>query len=243
LAESVHASFVESRRAAGLSGLSDGEVYRSFDLTYDYDIWPIWEAAVQGRVPVARYLEMVRFQDAIYPANYVKMRCVENHDRARITAFAPSREQALAWTAFEAFNKGAFLIYAGQESAATHTPSLFDIDKVEWGAYGLQPFLTRLALLKKDPAQQKGQFSLLASEPVVQAAWQHHSENLYGLFNVDAVEGEAAVRLPDGQYEDLLNDTAVVVRDGRLAIPQSATILRYEATIELALFHSVLLDD
>jgi glycosidase len=129
LAESVHAAFVAGRRAAGLPTLSDGELYQAFDLTYDYDIWPIFQAAVRGQVPVARFLEMLRFQDCIYPANFVKMHYAENHDQARIMALAPSRAQALAWTAFQAFNKGAFLIYAGQESAATHTPSLFDVEK------------------------------------------------------------------------------------------------------------------
>src|SRR5690606_18080771 len=142
------------RRENGLSGLSDSEVYAAFDLTYDYDIWPIFQQAVRGVVPVKRYLEALRFQDAIYPQNFVKMRCVENHDQLRILKLAPSRSQALAWTAFAAFNRGAFLVYAGQESAATHTPSLFDIDKVEWGAYEFQTFLTRLAGLKKHPAQK-----------------------------------------------------------------------------------------
>ena len=54
---------------------------------------------------------------------------------------APSQPQALAWTAFQAFNKGAFLIYGGQELGAHHTPSLFDIDKIVWGDYALAAFL------------------------------------------------------------------------------------------------------
>jgi glycosidase len=99
LAESVHAGFVEGRRDAGLPAASDSELYAAFDLTYDYDIWPIYQAAVVGEAPVGRYLEMLRFQDAIYPANYVKMRCVENHDLARIQRLAPSMQQAMAWTA------------------------------------------------------------------------------------------------------------------------------------------------
>ena len=53
LAESVHAAFVGGRRAAGLAAISDSEVYRGFDLTYDYDIWPIFLSVVLGRVPVA----------------------------------------------------------------------------------------------------------------------------------------------------------------------------------------------
>lgn len=41
LAESVHASWVAERRVAGRPMLSDGELYQAFDLTYDYDIWPL----------------------------------------------------------------------------------------------------------------------------------------------------------------------------------------------------------
>ena len=74
LAESVHAAFVEDRRMHDLFALSDGEIYNSFDLTYDYDIWPIWQAAVKDQVPTRRYLEMLRFQNSIYPENYIKMR-------------------------------------------------------------------------------------------------------------------------------------------------------------------------
>lgn len=242
LAESVHAAFVAARRAAGLTALSDSELYQAFDITYDYDIWPIWQAAVTGKVPVGRYLEMLRYQDCIYPANFVKLRYVENHDQARIMALAPTRSQALAWTAFQAFNKGAFLIYAGQEAGATHTPSLFDTDKIQWGEYELQPFLTLLAHLKKDPAQTAGQFVLLSSEPVVQATWFLPGNSLYGIFNTNAATGQITTRLPDGAYTDLLSGAAVRVQHAKMTIPPSATILRYTDEIALQPFYSDLLD-
>lgn len=242
LAESVQAAWVAERRTAGLPTLSDSQLYRAFDLTYDYDIWLLWQAAVMGKVPVARYLEILRFQDCIYPGNFVKMRCVENHDQPRIMALAPSREQALAWTAFQAFNKGAFLIYAGQEAGASHTPSLFDVDKVAWGDYALQSFLTRLAQLKKDPAQMEGQFVLLDAESAIQAAWIHPDERLYGVFNVGAPIGDVAVPLPDGVYSDLLSEKPVEVREGRMSLPESAVILRCQGEIDDRPFYSVLLD-
>jgi hypothetical protein len=242
LAESVHAAFVEGRRRANLSGLSDGEVYAAFDLTYDYDIWPIWQAAVRGAVPVSRYLEMLRFQDATYPANFVKMRCVENHDNPRIMKIAPSPAQAEAWTAFAAFNRGAFLIYAGQESAAAHTPSLFDIDKVAWGVYSLQPFLTALARLKKDPALDSGKFILLEAAPAIQAAWDCPGGSLYGVFNTSGENGPVGTRLPDGVYSDLLAGGSVRVQGGKLPLPRSAAILRYTAPIPLLPVYSELMD-
>lgn len=242
LAESVHASFVAARRCAGLTALSDSELYQAFDITYDYDIWNIFQAAVTGEVPVQRYLEMLRFQDAIYPANYVKLRCVENHDQPRIMALASSPAQALAWTAFEAFNKGAFLIYAGQESAATHRPSLFEIDKVVWGQYSLQPFLTRLAWLKKDPAMVSGKLALMEAEPVIQAAWHLEGNNLFGIFNPSGATGKVPVRLPDGVYTDLLNLKEIPVANGLIEAPEAAYIVRCSAPLDRELIYSPLMD-
>lgn len=242
LAESVHAGFISHRRAQGLPGHSDSEVYSAFDLTYDYDIWPIWQAAVRGQTPVARYLEMVRFQDCIYPANYVKMRCVENHDNPRILKFAPSRAQALAWTAWAAFNKGAFLIYAGQEAGATQTPSLFDRDPVAWGDYPLRPFLAALAKLKKETALVTGNLYLLEADPAIQAAWDHSGEGLYGVFNTGGAQGQVSVQLPDGTYQDILNEAKLTVQAGKLALPESAAILSYHQPMRFERLYSELLD-
>lgn len=242
LAESLHASFIGARRANGLSGLSDGELYEAFDLTYDYDIWPIWQLAVQGKLPVRRYIEMLRYQDCIYPKTFIKMRCVENHDQARIMRLAPSRAQGVAWTAFEAFNKGPFLIYAGQESGTKHTPSLFEIDKVDWGDYALQPLLARLAKLKKDPAQVGGQFVVIQADPAIQAMWEYPKKNLYGIFNTSGKSGYILVSLPDGFYHDILNDDQVVVRSGKLLLPETAAIVRFAAPISVRPAYSELLD-
>ena len=166
------------------------------------------------------------------------------HGTRYAARLARSRSQALAWAAFQAFNRGAFLTYGGQESAAAHTPSLFDVDKVAWGKYELQPFLTRLAQLKKDPAQISGQLVLLKAEPAIQAAWRiaWPGASLYGVFNTGAATGQVDVRLADGIYTDLLSGASVSVRRGRTAIPDSALIVRYSGEIELKPFYSDLLD-
>ncbi len=233
LAESVHTGFVVHRRRHGLMAQSDGEIHQAFDLSYDYDIWPLWQTAVADPTAVPLYAGILPFQKGIYPAHTIKMRCVENHDQPRIMQHAPSRAQALAWTAFQAFNEGAFLIYAGQESENTHTPSLFDVDKVIWRDYGLQEFLTRLCRLKKDPVQMTGQFEVVTAVPAISAVWQSANEGLYGVFNVSGAEGVMPTPLPDGQYVDGLTDRVVAVRDGEMMTPETAVILRFPGQLAL----------
>jgi glycosidase len=242
LAESVHVSFVEGRRLYNLIAHSDSELYTAFDITYDYDIWSTFLASVTGIIPVTRYLEMLRFQNGIYPENFVKMRCVENHDNHRIMYLAPTREQGLAWTAFQAFNRGAFLIYAGQESSANHKPTLFDIDKVNWGNYELQPFLTHLARIKKDSVMTNGKFLILSGEPAIQAAWISPQGNLYGIFNTSGAGGELCVQIPDGSYADEISGETVTVSNGQIGIPETAFILRVSDVLDPKLMESILLD-
>jgi hypothetical protein len=242
LGESPHTAFIWERRQAGFPILSDGELYQAFDILYDQDHLPAWRAAMDGALPVVRYLELLRIQDSSYPANYVKMRFVENHDRPRIMRLAGNRSKALAWTAFQSFNKGAFLINAGQESGVTCSPSLFDRNPIEWNGYPLQRFLTRLALLKKDPAQVDGKFTLLQGEPLIQAVWHATGGGLYGIFNVQGVAGDVPIALPDGRYDELLADGEVCVRAGRTAAPRDACIFRVPGDLVFEPFYSFALD-
>ncbi len=232
LAESVHASFVIWRRELGLHGFSDGEVHQAFDLSYDYDIWVAWEKAVADPTFVPIYVDMVRLQKGIYPEHVIKMRCVENHDQVRIMKCAPSRAQALAWTAFAAFNEGPFLIYGGQESENTHTPSLFDIDKVDWGNYSLQPFLTTLCTIKKSPEQSDGHFDIITATPAISACWQTEMGGLYGVFNVSGSDQVMPTPLPDGAYVDLIAGREIEVVGGEMLMPESAAIVRYAGELD-----------
>jgi glycosidase len=242
LAESVYLSFVEERRQRGLYAQSDSELYEAFDMTYDYDIWAIWQAVVKGEALVKEYLQMLRFQSGLYPANFVKLRCVENHDQSRIMHFAPSRQQALAWTAFSAFLPGAFLIYGGQESEETKLPSLFEHDKVEWKDYALTPFIKKLSGLKKHTCLVEGKFDISGDDPCIQAVWQTGQQALYGIFNVLNHCNALPVRLPDGAYRDYLSGEIVQVHNGQVTAPKSAWILETAPLQNVPLMQSNLID-
>lgn len=252
LAETVHPQMVEIRRATGLPTAGDGEMYAAFDVQYQYDLWSIWQAAVVGQVPVGRFLEMLRWEDATLPGNYAKMRFVENHDQYRIMYFAPSRAQALAWTAFMACARGPLMIYAGQESGARRWPSLFEPDPVEWGDYELTGFLRTLADAKKHPAVRTGEFWVLADEPWIQVAWGlldgerltpvPGGPGLYGVFNVASAAGSVPVQLADGEYRDLLSGAAVTVADGAVPAPDAALVLEFGEPFAVTRWESPLLD-
>lgn len=222
LAESVEARWVAQRRGQGLTASSDSQLYQAFDITYDYDIFRAWKAVLAGTLDLQYYLDLLRFQDCIYPENFVKMRCVENHDNNRIMASANSPAQALAWSAFQAFNKGAWLIYAGQESGAAHLPSLFEKDPIRWGDYALADFHRRLAALKKEPAVARGELIWSRKEPAVLGIWYAPGGSPAGIFNVDGNSGEMETGLPDGIYPELLSGGSISIQNGRAFLPQSA---------------------
>ena len=252
LAESVSPDWVSRRRAVGLPTASDSELFDAFDMSYQYDLFSVWQAAVDGQVGVGRVLEMIRWQYGSWGPNDSKLRFVENHDQYRIMYFAPSPPQALAWTAFMACVPGPLMIYAGQESGARKWPSLFEPDPVAWGEYELAGFVRAVAGLKKHPAQRGGSFWVLADEPCIQLAWGSATDDgqlapmgdagLCGVFNVGAVTGRVPVQLPDGEYADLLTGASVTVAGGEVDAPGSAFVLEFAEPFAMEPWKSALLD-
>lgn len=128
LAESVHSSFNVFSRKSGIYTASDYELFDAFDMEYDYDIREVFDKYLKGETSLSHYLDMFNYQEAIYPQNYDKMRCLENHDQPRICHYVKNRSDLENYTAFLYFLKGSTLIYAGQEFGCDETPSLFDKD-------------------------------------------------------------------------------------------------------------------
>ena len=227
LAESVHTDFLRQMRAAGAGGWSDGELYRAFDVTYDYDIWTWYQGYLQGEVPLRTYVEILRLQDGLYPENYVKLRCLENHDQPRIAGLVADRRRLENFTAFQMFQKGMALVYAGQEWADVRTPSLFEKDVVdrETGT-DLSPLIRRLAEIKKDEIAARGSWELRTVEGLVFGCYQLGDQFLCGVFCLEGTGGQITVDLPDGSYPELLRSGNAEVKDGAVVSQGRPLIFR-----------------
>ncbi len=218
LAESGEPVFIKMLRKDGVPVLSDGELYQAFDMCYDYDLYDDFVDVVTGRKPLSEYLDGLNRQEVIYPENYIKLRFLENHDRARAVQLIPDERLRRNWLAFSFFQKGTPLIYNGQEMSAKHTPSLFEKDTIDWNdGEDISEFIAALAKMKKDAAFVKGAFEATQIRPgMVLATYTMESRRIYGVFSLANEYGSIAMDLPDGEYVNLIDDEDVCISHGIL---------------------------
>ena len=150
LAETVHTGFGNLCRREGLAAARDVELFEDFDLEYEYDIRETFDAYLAGRLPLSAWMDALNFQEAIYPANYNKMRFLENHDQPRIASLVTEERSLEAFTALLFFLKGTTLLYAGQEFCDAHRPSLFEREPIDRTGRDLSSLLRRLADIKRE---------------------------------------------------------------------------------------------
>ena len=167
------------------------------------------------------------FQAAAYPRGFNKLRYLENHDIPRIAAGAKAAGLSLeALTALMFFLPGATLLYAGQEVAAEHLPSLFDRDTVAWNTgKDLSGLLARLAAMKhKVLGVDDSLQTQVADGCMVVAERSGGAGRWLGVFPLAGGAFEAAVDAPDGSYENLVDGTEVAVQSGMLRGERPAII-------------------
>lgn len=158
ISESVHGGFVKYIRDQGFEAASESEIFDVFDIAYDYDTQPYYVDYLEGKRPLRFFLEAVQRQEEIYPANYVKMKNLENHDFDRIAHMVYGDEKKiLNWTALNFFQKGAVMLYAGEEFSSDVKPDLFEKD-VMVQKKDISSFIARLATIKKRSVFAKGKW-------------------------------------------------------------------------------------
>lgn len=218
LAETVDPDFISALRAEGFGCLSDCQTYEAFDICYDYDIYPVFRDYLDGAVPLARYAEAVNRQEVAYPANYSKLRFLENHDQARAAFLVPDGPSLLNWTAFSFFQKGTGFIYAGQEAGCAHLPNLFYKDPVDWTGPDRSEQFRRLCALKKHPLMADSAYTVQALPgDVLYAVHRKGGRRLAGVFSVRGGKALVRVDVPDGWYENLFDGGRVEVKDARVS--------------------------
>ena len=228
LAESVHLSFGCEARRLGFKAMRDTEGYEAFDIEYEYDIREVFDRLLRRKCPLSHWTDMLNFQEALYPENYNKLRCLENHDQPRIASLIPDMEMLQNWTAMLYFLKGTTLVYAGQEWADQHLPSLFEKETInrETGL-SLMPLMRKLARMKKELFTGEDSFWADADDTHEIAVMERFNaeRHLVGVFSLRAKTATVKVPLKDGAYENLIGGNTVTVKDGKLRTDGTPLIL------------------
>lgn len=228
LAETVHQSFGCLARAHSVPSELDYDMYEAFDMEYEYDIREAFDKYLQGSIALSHYLDMLNFQEAIYPANYNKLRFLENHDQPRICSYVTDEQALQNYTAMLYFLKGTTLLYAGQEFENDHLPSLFEKEPIDrHTGKDLTPLLKTLASIKRALGVPSF-FRAEADDANDIAVMQRTGDtgHFIGVFSLKGVSAEVPVPAMDGVYENLLGGASVTVAAGKLSCAGEPVIIR-----------------
>ena len=228
LAETVHQSFGCLARYKGVRSELDYDMYEAFDMEYEYDIREAFDKYLQGKIVLSHYLDMLNFQEAIYPANYNKLRFLENHDQPRICSYVKGEQSLRNYTAMLYFLKGTTLLYAGQEFENDHLPSLFEKEPIDrHTGKDLTPLLKTLASIKRALGVPSF-FRAEADDANDIAVMQRTGDtgHFIGVFSLKGNCAKTCVPAKDGVYENLLDGTSVTVAGGALCCAGEPVIFR-----------------
>ena len=218
LAESVHRSFGCWARRQGIYSAKDPALYAAFDMEYEYDIREVFDDYLQGKARLSQYLDLLNFQEAVYPDNYNKLRFLENHDQPRIASFIQEESDLVNYTAMLYFLKGTTLLYAGQEFENTHLPSLFEREPFDrQTGHDLSGLLARLHAIKQGFGSCDDFVAAGDDEKDIAVMERGGPEGRFvGVFSLRSRSGEVALDVPDGCYENQIDGNTVTVKNGSL---------------------------
>ena len=227
LAETVHDTFNQKARAGWKGAWSDSEMFKAFDIEYDYDIREVFDRYIYGDVPLSCWLYSLNLQETAYANNYSKLRCLENHDNPRAKRLFPDEKSLRNATAMLYFLKGTTLIYAGQEFECTDTPSLFEKEVFPRDTgRDISFYLARLAEIKKTVLSPADYFLASADDKnnIAVMIRDDGERKKIGVFSLSGREADVRLLYPnfsqieisDGNYTNVLSGEQVRVTDGVL---------------------------
>ena len=219
LAETVHRTFGLRCRRLGVYSMRDSEAFEAFDVEYEYDIREIFDAWLYGRAPLSHYLDLMNFQEVTYPANYNKLRYLENHDQPRIASFIQSESDLINYTAMLYFFKGTTMLYAGQEFENERRPSLFEKDPIDRATgKDLSALMRRLYEIKHAVLDAEDDFLARADDGHAIAVLERVGRGVrkLGVFSLRSESAEVEVPAPDGDYAELIGGGTVSVTNHKI---------------------------
>jgi len=202
----------------GLYSANDYEMFEAFDMEYDYDVREVYDRYLKGKCNLSNYIDVINFQECAYPANYNKMRCLENHDQPRICSFVKDPLALENFTAFLYFLKGTTLLYAGQEYCCTEIPSLFEKDVFPRNLGDISHWFPKLNRIKKEILSCEDAFLGQADDRNDIAILERNDMKMrkLGIFSMKGRSADVKVVFPDGTYINHLDGTTVSVSNGLL---------------------------
>lgn len=230
LAESIDIDFVKHIRDLGFEAASDCELYEAFDMEYDYDIWKYYEHYIETQEGLKDWIDALKRQEGSYPKNYIKVHCLENHDRKRAAMYIKDGVRLRNLNALIYFLKGATFIYAGQEACEEKLESLFEFDPTDWstlGKYNMPDLMKRCYKIIKDPIFTEGVYHIHSTDlEAVHITYEIKNTIAECIFNVGNVSGVLQSKLPDGVYLNLLNKESIEVKDGKISLEFEPIIIK-----------------
>ncbi|MDE6407287.1 MAG: hypothetical protein K2K48_03880 [Anaeroplasmataceae bacterium] len=230
LAESIDLGFVKHIRDSGFEAASDCELYEAFDMEYDYDLWRKYENYLETQEGLNHWLDALRLQECIYPKNYIKAHCLENHDRKRAAMWIKDGVRLRNLNALIYFLKGTTFIYAGQEACEEKLESLFEIDPTDWsnlGKYNMPDLMKRCYEIKKDPIFRDGAYTIHNTDlEVVHISYETEKEIMECILNIGNVSGGIKSLLKDGKYKNLFDEESISIQNGKLQIGANPIVIK-----------------
>ena len=227
LADTLEPRIIIEHRAHGFTAYSDGEVYQVFDICFDDYINRVFESYLKDELLLSNYVQLLEYQDALFPDNYCKLHFLENYSTPRVKALINENSILRSWTAFLYLLRGATMISEGQEYSCTHTPSTNVKDPVEWNSGpDLSGLMRNLYKIKKNPLVSKGVFYITANNRTDIATIRYimGDEWLEGSFSLKGRSGLTDTYVPDGLYLNMIDYSVVNVKNGKYGVDQNPVI-------------------
>lgn len=234
LAECIDTGFLLGTRADGFYAASNGELAANgFDLFYNYPSFRFFQDYMKSRKEsdLARYRVALTMEESAIPEECAIVRALENHDQPRLASYSKSEQLRQNLLAFTFFTRGPVFTYNGEEVEAEATPSLFEIEPIDFTIKNREYFdlFKKLCEIKH---REKNNHCLVSLYPehagriltVVNVFDDSTKE--YGLFNLT----EEAEELPEdvvpaGIYTDLISGKKVEVKAGEKLVVASPLYL------------------